>query len=277
MPSPSYYGKYRAQVVDVNDPEMRGRVRVLCPKVLGEAKSSWCETCVPVAGDNDGDFWLPTVGETVWIEFEDGNPNKPILSGSWYSKQKSPIGTNYGTASATRIISYKGSKIIMTAAGITATNSDSTVSIAPGTVTISTDGFQPEGTPPPAPISKVKASIAKDLITLSVDEEKTKVSVGKEETFISTDEDKTKVSVKPNEITLSVDEDNTKVLVKNDEISFDFNGGNCIGSVKDNSIELNCASGVVSISMSNSDVTITANGQSLVLNSSNIQKLNDLM
>lgn len=27
-----YYGKYRAIVVDVNDPEKRGRIKVQCPK-----------------------------------------------------------------------------------------------------------------------------------------------------------------------------------------------------------------------------------------------------
>jgi len=62
MAIPTYYGKYRAEVVDVNDPEQRGRIRVQCPKVLGSAKSAWCETCVPVAGDDEGDFCLPASG-----------------------------------------------------------------------------------------------------------------------------------------------------------------------------------------------------------------------
>lgn len=85
-----YYGKYRAKVVDVNDPEKRGRIRVMCPKVLGEFKSSWCEPCIPVAYDLGGDFAIPKLNEFVWIEFEEGNQNKPIYVGGLWCKEKSP-------------------------------------------------------------------------------------------------------------------------------------------------------------------------------------------
>lgn len=44
MAETKFYGKYRAKVVDVNDPERRGRIRVQCPAVLGIYKSAWCET-----------------------------------------------------------------------------------------------------------------------------------------------------------------------------------------------------------------------------------------
>ena len=85
-----YFGKYRAKVVDVKDPEKRGRIRVMCPKVLGEAKSSWCEPCIPVAYDLGGDFAIPKVDEFVWVEFEEGNHNKPIYCGGLWSKENSP-------------------------------------------------------------------------------------------------------------------------------------------------------------------------------------------
>lgn len=88
--SNTYYGKYRAQVVDTNDPQKRGRIRVLCPKVIGEGKSNWCNPCIPVAYDFGGDFAVPKVGETVWIEFEAGDVNKPIYVGNWWSENKSP-------------------------------------------------------------------------------------------------------------------------------------------------------------------------------------------
>lgn len=86
----SYYGKYRAKVVDINDPERRGRIRVMCPKVLGKFKSAWCEPCVPVAYDFGGDFALPKIGEFVWVEFEDGNANKPIYTGGLWCTNKTP-------------------------------------------------------------------------------------------------------------------------------------------------------------------------------------------
>ena len=62
-----YYGKYRAIVVDVNDPEKRGRIKVQCPKVLGDAKSAWCQPCVPYAYEKGGDFVLPKLNDFVWI------------------------------------------------------------------------------------------------------------------------------------------------------------------------------------------------------------------
>lgn len=86
----TYYGKYRAQVVDVDDPQQRGRIRVLCPATLGKSKSSWCNPCIPVAYDYGGDFAVPKIGETVWIEFEGGDVNKPIYVGNWWKSNCTP-------------------------------------------------------------------------------------------------------------------------------------------------------------------------------------------
>ena len=58
MADVKYYGKYRAKVVDVNDPERRGRIRVQCPSVLGTHKSAWCEPCIPYATDFAGDYYV---------------------------------------------------------------------------------------------------------------------------------------------------------------------------------------------------------------------------
>lgn len=113
-----YYGKYRAKVVDIKDPEERGRIKVECPRVLGASKSSWCLPCVPVAGDNYGDFCLPLVGETVWVEFEEGNISKPIYTGNWYSKFSTPL-TDYSQAATSRIIGFKNTKVTLTESSLT--------------------------------------------------------------------------------------------------------------------------------------------------------------
>ena len=110
MPINQYLGKYRAKVVDSNDPEKRGRIRVMCPKVLGEAKSPWCEPCIPVAYDLGGDFNIPKINEFVWVEFEEGNPNKPIYTGSLWSKNNSPS-SDYDVDS--RLITWGKCKIKM--------------------------------------------------------------------------------------------------------------------------------------------------------------------
>lgn len=77
----AFYGKYRAVVVDINDPEQLGRIRVKCPKVLRDMRSSWACSCFP-----PGIFDMPDVGDTVWIEFEDGDVDKPIWTGIFATK-----------------------------------------------------------------------------------------------------------------------------------------------------------------------------------------------
>lgn len=86
-----FFGKYRAIVVNNKDPERMGRIRVRCPKVLGEYVSAWCTPCTPCAFNDGGLFYIPNVEEVVWIEFEEGNPSKPIWSGSWWIPNRTPM------------------------------------------------------------------------------------------------------------------------------------------------------------------------------------------
>ena len=64
------YGKYRAIITNANDDiEKMGRVKVKCPKLWGESESNWCQICVPFASDNSGMWFMPNVGDLVWLEF----------------------------------------------------------------------------------------------------------------------------------------------------------------------------------------------------------------
>lgn len=121
-----FYGKYRAKVVDVNDPEKRGRIRVQCPYVLGESKSPWCEPCIPVAYDLGGDFYVPPIGDTVWVEFESGDSSKPIWVGGWWSTEKSPL-KDYSKVGKVRVIEFDGCKIEMEKDLITITNGSAVI------------------------------------------------------------------------------------------------------------------------------------------------------
>lgn len=107
MPS---FGKYKARVVNVEDPQKRARVKVECPAIYGQGLSPWCEPCVPIAGDMYGDMCVPKLGETIWIEFERGDPEYPIWVGGWYSKFKAPEKGNIHV----RVISYYDNIILMT-------------------------------------------------------------------------------------------------------------------------------------------------------------------
>ncbi len=76
-----YYGKYRGTVLNNVDPELRGRLMLTVPDVLGAIPSSWAEPCVPLAGPTGppmGVYFVPPIGAGVWVEFEAGNPDYPI-------------------------------------------------------------------------------------------------------------------------------------------------------------------------------------------------------
>lgn len=88
--SNSYYGKYRGTVLNNVDPEMRGRLMLTVPDVLGVIPSSWAEPCVPLAGPTGppmGVYLVPPIGAGVWVEFEHGDPSYPIWAGCRWGSQ----------------------------------------------------------------------------------------------------------------------------------------------------------------------------------------------
>ena len=84
-----FFGKYRGLVVDNVDPQMLGRVRVTVPEVPGST-SSWAMPCAPYAGPGVGLVMTPAVGANVWVEFEAGNPDHPILAGCFWADGQAP-------------------------------------------------------------------------------------------------------------------------------------------------------------------------------------------
>ena len=81
---PKYFGKYRGTVVNNVDPLQVGRILAQVPDVLGPIPSSWAMPSLPFSGKQMGMWCLPQVGTGVWVEFEQGDPDKPIWSGAWY-------------------------------------------------------------------------------------------------------------------------------------------------------------------------------------------------
>lgn len=113
MKDHKYYGIYQAQVQDIDDPEKRGRIRVICPEVLDEAVSAWCDPCVPVAYDGGGDFCIPQIDEFVWVMFLAGDCNEPVYLGGWWSEDNTPLGINYDDKEDIRTINFKNCTILM--------------------------------------------------------------------------------------------------------------------------------------------------------------------
>lgn len=86
-----FFGKYRGLVVNNQDPLQTGRLQALVPGVLGETPSGWALPCAPYGGTQCGLFAIPPVGAGVWIEFEAGEPSRPIWTGTWWAAGEVPM------------------------------------------------------------------------------------------------------------------------------------------------------------------------------------------
>lgn len=80
-----YYSKYRGMVINNVDPMKIGRVLVMVPDVFGPGVSSWAVPCLPIGGKQSGMFAVPAIGACVWVEFEGGDSDYPILAGAYWA------------------------------------------------------------------------------------------------------------------------------------------------------------------------------------------------
>lgn len=86
-----FYGKYRGVVTDTDDPLTIGRIKARVPDVMSDRESGWAMPCMPFVGKGMGFYAVPATGAGVWIEFEQGDPDRPIWSGCWWgSKAEMP-------------------------------------------------------------------------------------------------------------------------------------------------------------------------------------------
>jgi hypothetical protein len=79
-----YWGKYRGTVLQNIDPMRKGRLQLVVPDVSSLVPTTWAEPCVPLAGPTGppmGVYMVPPIGTGVWVEFEHGDPNKPVWVG----------------------------------------------------------------------------------------------------------------------------------------------------------------------------------------------------
>lgn len=88
-PTSQVLGKRRGTVTEVKDPDQAGRLRVQCPGVLPD-EGAWAMPCVGVAGKGRTSWAGVEVGDQAWIEFEGGDPAKPIVAGFFWQKGQGP-------------------------------------------------------------------------------------------------------------------------------------------------------------------------------------------
>ncbi|MEZ2445373.1 type VI secretion system Vgr family protein [Chitinophaga sp. RCC_12] len=73
-----------AVVTDNNDPKGLGRVRVKF-QWQQQGATPWLRLVSPHGGTEKGFYFIPENGEEVWVDFEGGNPEVPVVLGTVYN------------------------------------------------------------------------------------------------------------------------------------------------------------------------------------------------
>lgn len=116
--NPRIHGVQTAVVVGASGDEIHtdktGRVKIKFPwdrLGKGDEKSScWVRVAQPWASKGFGMFALPRVGDEVVVEFLEGHPDRPLITGSVYSPENLPAYTlpDHATVTGLRSRSSKG-------------------------------------------------------------------------------------------------------------------------------------------------------------------------
>lgn len=82
-----YFGRYRGVVKANLDPYNQGRVQVQVAAVTGAGTLNWAMPSSPSVGF----IAVPPVGANVWVEYEGGNPERPIWCGCFWDQFQAPL------------------------------------------------------------------------------------------------------------------------------------------------------------------------------------------
>ena len=85
-----YFGAYRGTVMDNDDPLRLGRVKCRVPEVLGlTLMTDWAafKGSQYGGGADSGVFAPPDIMSAVFVEFESGDVNRPLYTGTWWGQR----------------------------------------------------------------------------------------------------------------------------------------------------------------------------------------------
>jgi uncharacterized protein involved in type VI secretion and phage assembly len=103
-------------VVDNNDPEGQGRIKVKLPTLSDSVQTFWSRVMAPSAGKDRGFFWLPEIEDEVMVGFLGGDPSQPIILGALWNGMDSPPKSNSdvleGSKVAKRLMKSRSGHVI---------------------------------------------------------------------------------------------------------------------------------------------------------------------
>jgi len=88
--STTIVGPKVAVVMENNDPDGLGRVRVQFKYEEEDKMTPWIRQITNYAGLDRGVYFVPEIGDEVYINFEDGNIDRPFMLGAVYSPEIAP-------------------------------------------------------------------------------------------------------------------------------------------------------------------------------------------
>lgn len=95
-----------AVVVDNNDPDKLGRIKVKFPWI--DADTVWVRMMSPHAGNGHGWICVPEIDDEVLVGFEHGNPSYPVVLGALYNKDNAPSNEAGDADNNVKIFATKG-------------------------------------------------------------------------------------------------------------------------------------------------------------------------
>ena len=171
-----YLGKWRGIVLINVDPMGQGRIQVSVPDVLGVSPSTWALPCVSITGHLMGTLPVPPIGSSVWVEFEQGDPDHPIWVGSFWDDPTERPGRLSSTATPgvpTVAIETLTSGVVVSDAPITSGESSgtavvyaapaSTIAVGPAAVSVDAPNVETSG--------RVEVTISGGRVSISADTE----------------------------------------------------------------------------------------------------------
>lgn len=83
-------GLMLGEVIDGEDPEKQGRVKVSFATRPGSTESQWAPIVRPLASGGFGLWFQPVTGDTVLVAFEDGCIERPYVLGAIFTGDNAP-------------------------------------------------------------------------------------------------------------------------------------------------------------------------------------------